>query len=286
MAVRGAPVAVTVVCAGARPRAARRACAGRAPARLSGELASLRNQADAAQSGPVSTASQVRLAPALRERLRADGPAAPCGRPFAWKGTLYLAHWVAFAFPTERMAISSVDEAGGAVRLEHLLSPLPPAVAEAQYTRGQRRTEAERRAAAADPASVREKNWGFAADAERLLVFHALLPCTVVLAFDLRAGALQAGASARVESRACFSGAAAATALATGGPRRRESACRRFPLSTEWVTQPASAKGTPRPPCVARTLAQWVRGQSWRAGGVVGPCLAMGHSCGSHRLVV
>ncbi len=223
--MRGAPVAVTVVCAGARPRAARRACAGRAPARLSGELASLRNQADAAQSGPVSTASQVRLAPALRERLRADGPAAPCGRPFAWKGTLYLAHWVAFAFPTERMAISSIDEAGGAVRLEHILSPLPAAVAEAQYARGQQRTEAERRAAAADPASVREKNWGFAADRERLLVFHALLPCTVVLAFDLgRAGALHAGAGARVESRACFSGAAAATALATGDPRQTSRA--------------------------------------------------------------
>ena len=57
-------------------------------------------------------------------------------------------------------------------------------------------------------------------DRGELLVFHALLPCTVVLAFDLDGGnATALGRSARVNTRACFAGAAHGTAKATGARR-------------------------------------------------------------------
>ena len=57
-------------------------------------------------------------------------------------------------------------------------------------------------------------------DRSELLVFHALLPCTVVLAFELDGGNASApGASAHVATRACFAGAAHGTAKATGARR-------------------------------------------------------------------
>lgn len=72
------------------------------------------------------------------------------------------------------------------------------------------------------------RNWGLVEDRSELLVFHALLPCTVVLAFDLDGGNASApGASAHVATRACFAGAAHGTAKATGARRAAcFSACR------------------------------------------------------------
>ena len=78
-----------------------------------------------------------------------------------WRNSVYLAHWIYYGRGQERMAVSALDEAAGLVRLVHVLSPLPPAVAALRRASGQ--------AAAAHAASLsdvegstweREKNWG------------------------------------------------------------------------------------------------------------------------------
>ncbi len=141
-----------------------------------------------------------------------------CRRPFAWRGDLYLAHWIYFAPGEERYAISALDEAAGVVRLVHVLSPLSPAVAAAQLPRGLRaRVKAESLSSVGRATFTREKNWGLVEDRGELLVFHVMLPCTVVLAFDLSDGnATAVNDTARVASRACFADAAEAIAKATG----------------------------------------------------------------------
>ncbi|KAK9834907.1 hypothetical protein WJX81_007705 [Elliptochloris bilobata] len=143
-----------------------------------------------------------------------------CGdwRPFVWRDAVYLAHWIYYGRGEERMAISAPYERTGRVRLAHVLSPLPPAVAAAARTRHQAaNARAESLSAVRGSTWAREKNWGLVEDRGALLVFHVLLPCTVVLALgDLAGNSTAVGASARVASRACFVGGAAAAAEATG----------------------------------------------------------------------
>ncbi len=162
-------------------------------------------------------------------RDAANCAAAPTGapprRPFAWRGGVYLAHWIIFAPGEERMAISALDEAAGRVRLAHVLSPLPAAAEAAQRPDGRAAAAAaESLSAVAGSSFTREKNWGLAEDGGALLVFHALLPCTVTLAFELGSGdgnasAVNAGGAAQVASRACYTDAAEATLAATGARR-------------------------------------------------------------------
>jgi len=187
----------------------------------------------------VRAGSQASLAPpgaadaaagaCLRAHDAAHVAAAPTGgvprRPFAWRGGVYLAHWIIFAPGEERMAISALDEGAGRVRLAHVLSPLPAAAEAAQRADGRAAAAAaESLSAVAGSSFTREKNWGLAEDGGALLVFHALLPCTVTLAFELGGGdgnasAADAGGAARVASRACYTDAAEATLAATGARR-------------------------------------------------------------------
>lgn len=84
-------------------------------------------------------------------------PGAPY-RPFAWRGQLWLAHWIIFAPGEERMAISAVDEATGLVRLVHVLSPLPARVEAAQHVDGNAGAEeAESLSAVQGSSFAREK---------------------------------------------------------------------------------------------------------------------------------
>lgn len=140
------------------------------------------------------------------------------GRPFAWRGNIYLAHWIYFARGEERMAISAIDEAAGLVRLAHVLSPLARAVEAAQRTKGhQAAVRAASLSYVAGSTYTREKNWGLVADRGELVLYHVLLPCTVVLAFDLSDGnATAVNNTARVVGRACYTGAAEVIARATG----------------------------------------------------------------------
>ena len=79
-------------------------------------------------------------------------------RPFAWRGQLWLAHWIIFAPGEERMAISAVDEATGLVRLVHVLSPLPARVEAAQHVDGSTGAEeAESLSAVQGSSFAREK---------------------------------------------------------------------------------------------------------------------------------
>ncbi len=119
------------------------------------------------------------------------------------------------------MAISALDEEAGLVRLLHVLSPLPPAVAAARLTgRHAPVPKAESLSSVAGSTFAREKNWGLLEDGGELLLFYTLLPCTVVLSYDLTLGnATALAATARAESRACFGGAAAAIARHTGAQR-------------------------------------------------------------------
>ncbi len=140
------------------------------------------------------------------------------GRPFAWRGDIYLAHWIYFARGEERMAISTIDETAGLVRLAHVLSPLPPAVEAAQQTKGhQAAVRATSLSYVTGSTYTREKNWGLVEDNGELLSFHVLLPCTVVLAFDLSDGNVTAvNDTAQVVCCACYSDTAEAIAEATG----------------------------------------------------------------------
>ena len=119
------------------------------------------------------------------------------------------------------MAVSALDEEAGLVRLLHVLSPLPPAVAAARLAgRHAPVPKAESLSSVAGSTFAREKNWGLVEDGGELLLFYTLLPCTVVLAHDLSLGnATAVAATARTESRACFGGAAAAIARHTGARR-------------------------------------------------------------------
>ena len=84
----------------------------------------------------------------------------------------------------------------------------------------QRSTALERRSIFRRHASFkREKNWGFIAEGDALLVYYSLLPCTVVLQFD---PAEEGGLIIR--SRACHERQAAGVARATG-PLQRTRAC-------------------------------------------------------------
>ena len=117
----------------------------------------------------------------------------------------------------ERMAISALDELAGLVRLVHVLSPLPPAVAALKRAPGQSaEAHAESLSAVKGSTWEREKNWGLVEDRGQLVAFHALLPCTVALTFNLSGNATDVRGSARLASRACYAGAAGAIARATG----------------------------------------------------------------------
>ncbi len=143
-------------------------------------------------------------------------------RPFIWKGDVYLGHWIGFRPAQERMALAVLDEEAGLVRYVHRFSHLSGAIEAAAHADG------VAPAAKAESASVergvdfkREKNWGFVAEGERLLIFYALLPCTVVLEFD--AGAAD---GVRLAHRACFAHGAAATLEHTGASRGLAAAAR------------------------------------------------------------
>lgn len=60
----------------------------------------------------------------------------------------------------------------------------------------------------------REKNWGFVDEGGALMIYYALLPCTVVLEFDM---GQPDGAALR--SRACYDDQAADIQQQTGTPR-------------------------------------------------------------------
>ena len=86
----------------------------------------------------------------------------------------------------------------------------------------------------------REKNWGFIAEGDALLVYYSLLPCTVVLQFD---PAAEGGLVMR--SRACYERQAAGVARATG-PLWHSRACGLQVLSIAGLAgcsaQPASGR--------------------------------------------
>ena len=142
-------------------------------------------------------------------------------RPFAWKGEVYLGHWIGFRPAQERMALAVLDEEAGLVRFVHRFSHLPAEVEGAQYPSGATpAAKAESASAEAGVEFKREKNWGFVAEGERLLVFYALLPCTVVLEFD--AGAPD---GVRLADRACFASSAPATLQETGAAALAAARC-------------------------------------------------------------
>lgn len=89
-----------------------------------------------------------------------------------------------------------------------------------EIERSQRSAALERRGIFRRHAGFkREKNWGFIAEGDALLVYYSLLPCTVVLQFD---PAEEGGLAMR--SRACHERQAASVVRATG-PLRRARAC-------------------------------------------------------------
>ena len=138
-------------------------------------------------------------------------------RPFVWRDSVYLAHWIYYGRGQERMAISALDEPAGVVRLVHVLSPLPPAVAALKRAPGQAaEAHAESLSAVKGSTWEREKNWGLVEDRGQLVAFHTLLPCTVALTFKMSGDTTAVGGSAHVASRACYAGWAAAAVEATG----------------------------------------------------------------------
>ena len=160
-------------------------------------------QSDAVRSAGGREAARLRWA-----LLRGARPR----RPFAWKGEVYLGHWIGFRPAQERMALAVLDEEAGLVRFVRRFSHLPADVEGAQYPSGATpAAKAESASAEAGVEFKREKNWGFVAEGERLLIFYALLPCTVVLEYD--AGAPD---GVRLADRACFASSAPATLQETG----------------------------------------------------------------------
>ena len=125
---------------------------------------------------------------------------------------MYLGHWIGFRPAQERMAIAVLDEDAHLVRFVHRFSHLSAAVEAAAHVDGLRpAAKAESASAEQGDNFKREKNWGFVAEGDRLLIYYALLPCTVVLEFD---PAAPDGVS--LAHRDCFAGSAAATLENTG----------------------------------------------------------------------
>ncbi len=126
--------------------------------------------------------------------------------------------------------ISSIDEAGTSVHLEHILSPLPALEAAAEvlrYATGQAGEQAAPLPTEAGPAHARGGGWGLFEDRGRLLMYQAFLPCTVAVQIVLEdADGPRSGSSARVVGGACVAGAAASIAAATGA-RLPSACCRR-----------------------------------------------------------
>jgi hypothetical protein len=130
---------------------------------------------------------------------------------------VHLAHRIRLAPDEERMAISSMDAAGTSVHLEHVLGPLPAAVAALQRADGQAGEQAAPPPAGAGPAHAREGGWGLFEDRGRLLMYQAFLPCTVAVQIVLEgADGPRSSSGARVVGRACVASAAASIAAATG----------------------------------------------------------------------
>ena len=145
-----------------------------------------------------------------------------------WRDRVFLAHWIYYGRGQERMAISVLDAHAGLVRLVHVLSPLPPALAALRRAPGQAAgAHAESLSAIKGSTWEREKNWGLVEDRGQLVAFHALLPCTVALAFDLSGNATAVGGSAHVASRACYSAWAASALEATGALAHEQNAAAR-----------------------------------------------------------
>jgi len=171
-------------------------------------------------------------APRRAERTGAAADSRTTGgsRPFAWRGAVHLAHRVRLAPGEERMAISSIDEAGTSVHLEHVLSPLPALEAAAEVLRhatGQAGEQAAPLPTEAGPAHARGGGWGLFEDRGRLLMYQAFLPCTVAVQIILEdADGPRSGSSARVVGGACVADAAASIAAATGA-RLPSACCRR-----------------------------------------------------------
>lgn len=149
------------------------------------------------------------------ENMQRAGAAAR--RPFVWRDSVFLAHWIYYGRGQERMALSALDEPAGLVRLVHVLSPLPPAIAALRHAAGQAaEDQGESLSAVKGSTWEREKNWGLLEDRGQLVAFHALLPCTVALTFNLSGNTTAVGGSAHVANRACYTGWAAAALEATG----------------------------------------------------------------------
>ncbi|KAK9818993.1 hypothetical protein WJX81_003370 [Elliptochloris bilobata] len=146
----------------------------------------------------------------LRERHGQAVYKAADWRPFAWRGEVYLGHWTAFMPIEERMSISLLDVEQGVVRFLYRFHQLSEEIVKSQRSAAleRRRGIFKRRGTG---SFKREKNWGFVAEGDALLVYYSLLPCTVVLQFDTAA---EGGVVMRL--RACYEQQAASIARATG----------------------------------------------------------------------
>ena len=114
-----------------------------------------------------------------------------CRRPFIWKNEVYLGHWIGFLPAQERMAIARLDMDAGIVRYEYRFSQLSDEIESAQHPdlASDKQAGASLRVGAfkknEKPGIKREKNWGFVEEDGALMIYYALLPCTVVLEFDM-----------------------------------------------------------------------------------------------------
>jgi hypothetical protein len=118
------------------------------------------------------------------------------------------------------MAIAKLDMEAGIVRYVYRFSHLTDEIESAQHPDmpPDKQTGASLRVGSfqekKDKAGFkREKNWGFVEEEGALLVFYALLPCTVVLHFDTTQ---PDGVSLR--SRTCYDDKAAIIRQQTGKP--------------------------------------------------------------------
>jgi len=102
-----------------------------------------------------------------------------------------LGHWIGFLPAQERMAIARLDADAGIVRYVYRFSHLSDDIETAQHPdiAIDKQSGASLRVGPFTKKEKsgfkREKNWGFVEEDGALMIYYALLPCTVVLEFDM-----------------------------------------------------------------------------------------------------
>lgn len=104
---------------------------------------------------------------------------------------MYLGHWIGFLPAQERMALARLDTDAGVVEYVYRFSQLSDEIESAQHPdlANDKQSGASLRVGPfmkkEKPGFKREKNWGFVEEDGALMIYYALLPCTVVLEFDM-----------------------------------------------------------------------------------------------------